>query len=235
MQIFYVPDIEGKKCLMDPNESRHCIKVLRMRKGDKVNLIDGKGSMYEGIITDPDPKACEIEITRTTKNFSKREYQLTIAISPVKNQERFEWFVEKSVEFGIDEITPLICRNSEKTVIKKERLKNIIVAAVKQSVKAFIPALNDPVEFNNLIVSDKYDIKLIAHCNKESERHSIGEVCGKNKNVLILIGPEGDFSPEEIKLAIKNGFVPVHLGPSRLRTETAGLAACHSVYFINQQ
>ena len=234
MQIFYVPDIKGSMCVMDENESRHIIRVLRMVRGDKVNIVDGKGTLCEGIISEPDPAGCQVQITHTARDFEKRGYRLNIAISPLKNTERFEWFVEKSVEIGIDEITPLICRNTEKPGIKRDRLNNIIVSAMKQSVKAFRPVLNEPLVFDEFITSGNQGIGMIAHCNKGSERYRISQVYEKGRDAVILIGPEGDFSDEEIRLALENGYKPVDLGNSRLRSETAGIAACHSVYFINQ-
>jgi 16S rRNA (uracil1498-N3)-methyltransferase len=234
MQIFYVPDINGNICVLDPNESKHSIRVLRMAKGDKLRIVDGKGSLYEGIIIDPDPAGCKVKITSVTSDFEKRNYHLNIAISPVKNPERFEWFVEKSVEIGIDEITPLICRNTEKPGIKRDRLNNIIVSAMKQSVKAFRPVLNEAFEFNDFVKSDIRGIRMIAHCNPAIKRYKMDQVYEKDRDAVILIGPEGDFSEEEINLALEKGFKPVDFGSSRLRTETAGIAACHSVYFINQ-
>ena len=234
MQIFYVPGITGDTCVMDENESRHCIRVLRMTRGDRLKLVDGKGTLYEGFISDPDPAQCEITITAITRNFEKRSYRLHIAISPIKNQERFEWFVEKSVEIGVDEITPVICRNTEKPGIKRDRINNIIISAMKQSIKAFIPVLNDPVAFGEFISSDPGGIKMIAHCSPLYERSKIDQVYEKDRDAVILIGPEGDFTGDELSLAFKNGFKSVHFGTSRLRTETAGIAACHSVYFINQ-
>jgi 16S rRNA (uracil1498-N3)-methyltransferase len=234
MQIFYMPDIKGNTCVMDENESRHSIRVLRMVKGDRLRLVDGHGTLYEGIISDPDPSGCKITITGVTRNFEKRNYKLHLAISPTKNQERFEWFVEKSVEIGIDKITPVICRNTEKPGIKRDRLNNIIISAMKQSLKAFKPVLNEPVAFSEFISSDISGIKMIAHCNHLYGRSKIDQVYNRNKDAVILIGPEGDFSEEELNQAFKQDFISVHFGNSRLRTETAGIAACHSVYFINQ-
>ena len=234
MQIFYVPGITGNSCLMDENNSRHCIRVLRMIKGDRLKLVDGIGNLYEGIIADPDPSGCKVTITGVTRDFEKRGYRLHIAISPIKNQERFEWFIEKSVEIGIDEITPLICRNTEKTGMKRDRINNIIVSAMKQSLKAFRPSLNEPVSISEFVSADRTGIKLIASCNQDNERKKIDQVYQKSNDAIILIGPEGDFTGEELSLAFNNGYKPVHLGTSRLRTETAGIAACYSVYFINQ-
>jgi 16S rRNA (uracil1498-N3)-methyltransferase len=234
MQIFYAPDISGNNYTLDENESRHCIKALRMSKGTPVKLIDGKGVLYEGIINDPDPKKCSIEITSVIPDFEKRTYNLHIAISPLKNPDRFEWFIEKSVEIGIDEITPLICRNTEKPGIKEERINNLIISAMKQSLKASRTILNPVCLFGEFITRPGNEKRMIAHCNGFIERAKISDICFRNDKALILIGPEGDFSEEEIRRAIQNKFIPVHLGASRLRTETAGVAACHSVYFINQ-
>ena len=234
MQIFYAPDIHGNSYTLDEKESKHLIRVLRMTKGSNVRLIDGKGNLYEGIISNPDHNKCTIDITGKTKDFEKRNYRLHIAISPLKNPERFEWFVEKSVEIGIDEITPLICKNTEKPGIKIDRVNNLIISAMKQSLKAKKTVLNEPCSFKDFVSNDLNGIRMIAHCDASTERKKISEVFSKNTNSIILIGPEGDFSREEITSAITMGFIPVHLGPSRLRTETAGVAACHSIYFINQ-
>jgi 16S rRNA (uracil1498-N3)-methyltransferase len=234
MQIFYAPGINGKTWVLDEKESKHCVKVLRMAEGTQVKLIDGKGNLYEGIITKADYKKCEIGIQNIISEFEKRSYKLHIAISPLKNPERFEWFIEKSVEIGIDDITPLICRNTEKPGIKSERINNIIISAMKQSLKAGITIQNKTVSFDEFIREDHKGIKLIAHCNPSKNRSKISDVYSRGNDAVILIGPEGDFSEEEIEKAIVAGFVPVHLGNSRLRTETAGIAACHSIYFLNQ-
>jgi RNA methyltransferase, RsmE family len=234
MQIFYAPDIIGNTYTLDEKESKHLIRVLRMTRGANVRLIDGKGNLYDGIISDPDQNKCTIDITGKIKDFEKRNYSLHIAISPLKNPERFEWFVEKSVELGIDEITPIICRNTEKPGIKSERVNNLIISAMKQSLKTTKTVLNEPSRFKEFITKDLKGIRMIAHCNETIKRDKISDVYTKNENAIILIGPEGDFSIEEIDSAVDNEFFPVHLGPSRLRTETAGIAACHSIYFINQ-
>jgi len=234
MQIFYVHDLDGDSCTMDETESRHCARVLRMSKGDRVNLIDGKGVFCEGVITDPDPRGCTIRITDRKEEFEKRNYRLHIAISPLKNPDRFEWFIEKSVEIGVDELTPLICRNTEKPGIKKDRINNIIVSAMKQSIKSYRPVLNDPQDFSEFIRRDYSGLKIIAHCCQSQQRSAITDIYFKGNDAVIMIGPEGDFSEDEIAGAIDKGFMPVHLGRSRLRTETAGVAACSAVYFINQ-
>ena len=234
MQIFYAPDISGDNYTLDEKESKHLIKVLRMKRGADVRLIDGKGNLYEGNINDPDQNRCTINITGKIYDFEKRNYRLHIAVSPLKNPERFEWFIEKSVEIGIDEITPLICRNTEKPGIKPERVNNLIISAMKQSLKAEKTVLNNPCNFKDFINMDLEGIRMIAHCDNSITRSRISDVYSKNENSIILIGPEGDFTSEEIGAAVSMNFFPVHLGQSRLRTETAGIAACHSIYFINQ-
>lgn len=234
MQIYYAPDINGDTYVFDEKESKHIVRVLRMAKGTSVRLIDGRGNLYEGIISNPDLKQCTVEIKNVIYDFENRDYTLHIAISPLKNPERFEWFVEKSVEIGIDEITPVICRNTEKPGIKKERTENLIIAAMKQSLKAKRPLLNEPCFFDDFVRKNIPGILLIAHCNESFKRSKISDVCSKKDNITILIGPEGDFSNEEIQKAIELKYISVHLGQSRLRTETAGVAACHSINFINQ-
>jgi 16S rRNA (uracil1498-N3)-methyltransferase len=234
MQIFYSRQFRDNICELDQTESAHCIRVLRMKKGSMVNIIDGNGNFYEGIIDEPDPRACKIILTRIENNFEKRSYKLHIALSPLKNQERFEWFVEKSVEIGIDQITPVICRNTEKPAIKKERVNKIIISAMKQSVNAFQPVLNGETSFQDFLGLGFGGIKMIAHCHNDIERNSISAVYKRGQDAVIMIGPEGDFTGEEVLQAVSAGFIPVHLGRSRLRTETAGISACHSIYFINQ-
>ena len=234
MQIFYAPDITDDTYILDENESKHLIRVLRMTKGSEVRLIDGKGNLYDGIISDPDQNKCTIIITGKITDFEKRNYKLHIAISPLKNPERFEWFIEKSVEIGIDEITPLICKNTEKPGIKTGRINNLIISAMKQSLKATKTHLNETCYFKDFI-SLKHDaILMIAHCDGSLIRSRVSDVYTKGRDAIILIGPEGDFTREEIDSAVNSGFVPVHLGTSRLRTETAGIAVCHSIYFMNQ-
>jgi 16S rRNA (uracil1498-N3)-methyltransferase len=234
MQIFYAPDIEGSSYTLDEKESNHCIRVLRMREGDQVKLIDGRGGLYEGLISDADQKKCKISITNVLRDYEKRSYRLHVAISPIKNPERYEWFIEKSVEIGIDKITPLICHNTEKQGVKTERINNLIISAMKQSLKSEKSELMESKSFNEFIAQSFSRIKMIAHCDKAFPVKSINDVYKPNDNAVILIGPEGDFTSEEIRSAIAAGFIPVHLGKSRLRTETAGIAACHSIYFMNQ-
>ena len=234
MQVFYAPGIDGIRYLLDEKESAHCIRVLRMKKNSPVNLIDGRGNLYEGVISDPDPKGCLITIENVVKGFEKRPYSLHLAISPLKNPERFEWFIEKSVEIGIDEITPVLCKNSEKRSVKTERINKLIVSAMKQSLKAGVTKFNEILNYGDFIKRPHNGIKLIAHCSDNYERSPVGGVYTAGSDAVILIGPEGDFTDEEITMSINSGFRSVHLGMSRLRTETAGVAACHSIYLLNQ-
>jgi 16S rRNA (uracil1498-N3)-methyltransferase len=234
MQIFYAPDISGNDYILDEKESGHCIRVLRMKSGTPVRVIDGKGNLYDAVIVNPDPRKCALAITGVRKDFEKRDYRLHIAISPLKNYERFEWFIEKSVEIGIDEITPIICSNTEKPGIKKERINNLIISAMKQSLKSTITILNEPCLFSEFIKGRFSGARLIAHCYNEEFRSRIGDVYSKGVDAVMIVGPEGDFSKDEVRAAVDNGFQPVHLGQSRLRSETAGIAACYSVYYLNQ-
>ena len=232
MQLFYIPNISGSEVILNETESKHAIRVLRLTVNSEVQLIDGEGGFYEAVISDAHPKKCKLLITNTIAEFEKRDFKLHIAIAPTKSIDRFEWFLEKCTEIGIDEITPIISEHSERKVIKPERLEKIVVAATKQSLKAYLPKLNQLIDFKTFIESANYKNKYIAHCN-EGEKPHLKSKIEPEKDVLILIGPEGDFSPEEVDLAMQNGFVEVSLGDARLRTETAGIVACHITNLIN--
>lgn len=234
MNLFYTPDITTPFYTLDETESKHCIRVLRLKENDEIFLIDGKGGFYKAKITGAHQKHCAVEIVEEQKNFGKKDYHLHIAIAPTKNNDRLEWFLEKCTEIGIDEITPIITYHSERKVIKHERLMKIIISAVKQSQKAYVPILNEAILWKDFIKkSNEFsNEKYIAHCYKEEKKELSKEYLGQ-KNILIAIGPEGDFSIEEVEDAIENNFTPVSLGNSRLRTETAGVVACHTVVLIN--
>lgn len=232
MQIFYSDTIIDGIARFGRDESGHCLRVLRMRQGDAISFTDGRGNFYEGLITDDNPAEMTAEI-KSVRKAEEHPYRLHVAISPVKNDDRLEWFVEKAVETGIDEITPLICSRTEKRRIRKERLKGLIISAMKQSVKGHLPELNDLVSFNEFVTEARPGKRLIACCDPEIRRVAITDAFSPGDEVTILIGPEGDFSPGEVALAVKNGFTPVHMGNSRLRTETAGIVACCSVYLSN--
>ena len=225
MQLFYCPEILENSYYLNSEESKHCIKVLRKNEGDLINLIDGSGGFYEVKLTIASQKKVHFEIVKSWKE-EARDYKLHIAIAPTKNNDRLEWFLEKATEIGIDEITPIICHHSERKVVKEERLKKIILSATKQSLKAKIPKLNSAISFKEFCSIKQEADCFIAHCELQ-EKTSFKSVIAKN--ALVLIGPEGDFSNQEIDLALANNFTPISLGNSRLRTETAGLVACHTV------
>ena len=233
MQLFYTNNVSDGIAVFSKEESGHCLRVLRMRHGEAINFTDGEGNLYEGIITGDDPMSMKASVTGMTPGAGKRGYRLHMAISPLKNDDRLEWFIEKAVEIGIDEITPLICSRTEKKRIRRERLEGLILSAMKQSLKSYLPKLNESITFKEFLSGEYGGRKLIAFCDEQLRRQPVTEVAGRGEDVLILIGPEGDFTDEEVRLASDAGFLPVHLGTSRLRTETAGVVACCSVYLNN--
>ena len=232
MNIFYNPNISENKFELNKNESSHCVKVLRLKINDKINIIDGKGTLFEAKIITPNPKKCFVEITNKIENYGKKKYNLHIAIAPTKNNSRFEWFVEKATEIGIDEISPIVTFHSERKIIKTERFEKIIISAMKQSVKAYKPKLNEIISFSQFVKTDFEGDKYIAYC-KTDKKNNLKNLYEKGKNILILIGPEGGFSEQEIKLAEEHDFTAISLSNSKLRTETAGVIACASVEFLN--
>lgn len=235
MQLFYTPDIDPAhpNYILSEDESKHCIRVLRLEAGAAVQLIDGRGGLYNAIIVDAHPKRTVLQINSVVQAFNKRNHYLHIAIAPTKNIERMEWFVEKATEIGIDEITPVICHRSERRELKTDRLNKIITSAIKQSIKAYHPALNEPVSFTQLLAKPFGGQKFIAHC-EPVQKDTLSSVIDKRGSYLILIGPEGDFTPNEIDTAIQNGYKAITLGESRLRTETAALEACFELNFLNR-
>lgn len=233
MHIFYTPDIISNTYILSEEESKHCIKVLRLQKGSALHLVDGRGGFYEAIVEDPHPKRTSLIIVKAQQNYGKRNHYLHLAVAPTKNIERFEWFLEKATEIGIDEITPIICERSERKEIKTDRLNKVITSAVKQSIKAYHPKLNEPIAFKDLIAGAIMAHKYIAHCII-SEKFTLKEKIVLNSDYLVVIGPEGDFSQSEVNAAQAAGFLPIGLGTSRLRTETAALEACFEVNFLNR-
>lgn len=233
MHIFYTPDLSGNSYTLDETESKHCVRVLRLEQGDEIILVDGKGGFFTAEIVDPNPKRCAVKVIKSEVNFGKRNCRVHIAIAPTKNIERIEWFLEKATEIGIDRITPLLCRFSERKEIKNERLEKVMISAMKQSLKATLPQLDSLTRFSDFITLPFEGQKFIAHCD-EQHRDLLKKMITPHQNYLILIGPEGDFSAEEIELAIRAGFHPVSLGESRLRTETAGVVACHTFNLLNE-
>lgn len=233
MHLFYTPDISGDYHTLNEEESKHCVKVLRLQREDQVFLIDGRGGFFTARIMDPHPKRTLLKITKTEKEYGKRNHYLHVAIAPTKNIERTEWFLEKATEIGIDEVSLIITDRSERKEAKTERLRKVITSAVKQSVKAYHPVLNEPVSFKKFILGHDLQDKYIAHC-MEGHKLSLKADLSLHGRYLVLIGPEGDFSPSEVELALTEGFQPITLGDNRLRTETAALEACFEINFLNR-
>lgn len=232
MHIFYSPDISGNSYCLNESEAKHCSCVLRLTVGDLIYLIDGHGNLYTAKIVDLSTKKCMVDIVDVKNNYERRNYYLHIAIAPTKNIDRFEWFLEKATEIGIDEITPIVCEHSERKTLKLERAEKIIVAAAKQSIKAFLPKINELTSFKTIAEQDFVGKKLIAHCY-ENEKELLQKVIKPCENVMIFIGPEGDFSRTEIQFVKENNFIEISLGNSRLRTETAAVHACSTVSLVN--
>ena len=234
MELFYSHDIAGGTARLDAEESGHCVRVLRHRIGDEISVIDGLGSLFKCRLAVADPKGAEAEILERVPGFGAVPYRLTMAVCPTKNIDRFEWFAEKATEFGVDAIIPLVGDHSERKVLKPERLRRILLSATKQSLKARIPALGELVSVREFLKSHS-GLKLVCCCfEPEGGRKTITETiraAAPGTPVTVLIGPEGDFSDGEVALAMESGWIPVSLGASRLRTETAALAAVAAVYF----
>lgn len=236
MEVFYSREIIGDLCQLDAEESAHCVKVLRHREGDEIFVIDGEGTLYSCRLEEASPKAVRARIINIEPDWGSHPYNLRMAVCPTKNIDRYEWFAEKATEVGMDSLVPVIGDHSERKIFKPERMKRVLLSASKQSLKGAIPQVEEIISVKEFIKScakNENEIKLIACCFEgKTPRLSINDALGdvKAKNITILIGPEGDFSREETELAVECGFVPVHIGPSRLRTETAALCAATAVY-----
>lgn len=233
MQLFYNPDLNEttEQFSFNKEESKHITKVLRKKEGDLLHITNGNGWLFKAEISVSNIKNCVATIIEKELQL-KHNYKLHLAVAPTKINDRYEWFLEKATEIGVDSITPIICDHSERKVIKKERFEKIIQSSMKQSLNCYLPKLNEAIQFSNFINQDFEGQLFIAHC-EETDRKSLKIELLQNKNITILIGPEGDFSVKEIERAIQNKFIPVTLGTTRLRTETAAIVACHSVAFTN--
>lgn len=233
VQLFYNPSLDNsfKQFFFTTEESKHIVKVLRKTAGDTLNITNGKGSLFEAKILEANPKKCKAQIVAEKRSIPKL-HSLHIAIAPTKMNDRLEWFLEKATEIGINEITPILCDHSERKVIKQERLEKVLQAAMKQSLQTYLPKLNPLTPLKDFLNTAEADLKMIAHC-QEGEKLELKRRVQADKDVLILIGPEGDFSKAEVKAASEAGFFPVALGKNRLRTETAGIVACTTVAIIN--
>lgn len=229
MQLFFTNNTENEFTLSS-EESKHICKVLRKKDGDTLNFTDGKGNLLIAKIMTADSRKTRVSIVEKQQKEKQHNYYLHIAIAPTKNMDRFEWFLEKACEIGIDEITPIICSRSERKVLKTERCNRILLSAMKQSLKFHLPKMNEAISLKDFVKQDFEGNKYIAHCG-DSLRQGLREK-KKEERTLILIGPEGDFSPSEIEMALKNQYKAVSLGTSRLRTETAGIVAVHTINII---
>lgn len=240
MLLFYTPDIHPSHptFVLTEEESKHAVRVLRLQMGDKIHLVNGKGDLFDAEIIDPHPKRTTLKVLQVTSAYQGLDYALHIAIAPTKNMDRLEWFIEKATEIGIDEITPIICERSERKEVKVERLEKVAIAAMKQSLKAYLPKINPAVSFKQFIssmeASDLDVQKGIAHCIEDDAKSFIGKSFSPKGKYSFLIGPEGDFSPNEIEQALASGFQPISLGDARLRTETAAVAATLEFSLLNR-
>lgn len=230
--IFYAPDIKENQSL-PPEEAAHCVRVLRKQIGDELYIADGKGTFYDASIVGMTKSSCEVSILKRIETLKSWDNNIHIAFAPTKNIDRIEWFLEKATEIGCDMFTPLLCRFSERKQLKLERLEKIIISAMKQSQKAYLPILNELTPFNDFVKQPFTCKKYIAHCYENIKRENLVKIYPKNSDVLILIGPEGDFSEQEVNKALKNNFESISLSNSRLRTETAALVACHVIHVLN--
>lgn len=233
MQLFYTTDIQGNQAHFSEVEARHAVQVLRHKVGDRLNFVDGQGTFYEGEIIETGKKRCILSILSREESYKQRPFHLTIAIAPTKNINRLEWFLEKTTELGIDTIIPIQCQHSERGKLRLDRLEKVLLSAMKQSLKAQLPKLEPLTPFKKLLQrTDLPHQKYIAHC-AEGEKELLGKKYSAGEDVMILIGPEGDFSEQEIQSALSHGFLPTSLGDNRLRTETAGIAACSILNYLN--
>ncbi len=236
MHIFYTPDIQHEIYVLNETESKHVVRVLRLKTGDAVFLVDGRGGFYKARLLDDNAKRCTVQVVERKQEYGKRSFHLHIAIAPTKNIDRFEWFLEKSTEIGIDTITPVLCKHSERKRIKLDRSMRVITAAVKQSIKAYHPVINALTDFSSFVKQFSNQMqakKYIAHC-QTFKTLFLRDDYNKGENAIVMIGPEGDFTKQEIQEAIDAGFKSISLGNNRLRTETAGVVACHSICFLNE-
>ena len=234
MQLFYAPDITPPIYTLGDEESKHCVRVLRLGVGDELHVTDGKGNLHLCKIIEAHQHHCTIEVVSTQTEYEKMPYSLTMAVAPTKNIERYEWFLEKATEVGVTRFVPIECTHSERRTIKYEREMRVITSAVKQSLKAYHPQFDELTPFRELVQAPFDGQKFIAHCaDVGKEKSYLPSIIRKSENILILIGPEGDFSPEEINFALENGFEPITLGHQRLRTETAALTATIMTAVVN--
>ncbi len=234
MQLFYHPDIDTGIATLDAEESRHCVKVLRLREGDAIDVADGRGTLCHCRIVSADARACVVEAIERERDFRRRPFRLHLAVAPTKNAARIEWLVEKAVEIGIDEITPVICDHSERGVQKTDRLEKIAISAMKQSLRATLPTIHPATPLATLLQQPFDGQRLVCYCDGD-HRQTLADTYSAPNDALLLIGPEGDFSAQEIEQALQQGYAPITLGDTRLRTETAALYAVAALNFMNER
>ena len=236
MQLFYNSDLltTSKEITFNKDESRHIIRVLRKKEGDILHITNGNGTLFFAEIIIGNDKKCIAKIIKSEEKPRTRDYYLHVVIAPTKNNDRLEWFLEKATEIGIDEITPIICKNSERKVVKIDRLQRIVQSAMKQSLQFTLPKLNPPISFSDFINNDFSEEIYIAHCEEHTEKKFLKNIASPKSKYTILIGPEGDFSLDEIQQSLNKKFIPISLGANRLRTETAGLNVVQSIAYLHQ-
>lgn len=236
MQLFYHPEIaeEAQQIIFPKEESKHIVKVLRKKEGDLLHVTNGKGFLFISELTLITAQQCIAKVIEV-KTEEKPKYHLHMAVAPTKMNDRYEWFLEKATEIGVMEITPIICDHSERKVVKLDRFERVLQSAMKQSLHFTMPRLNQPVRFSEFVTDTPKGTKFIAHCEEELDKKSLQSSLKKGDKCIILIGPEGDFSPEEIALAKQHNWNPISLGNTRLRTETAAIVACHTVVLFNEE
>lgn len=237
MYLFYTHDIRGQMAFLDEEEARHCAQVLRHKVGDVVHCTDGQGALLEGRIVELNKKGCTLHIEKEKKTPLERSWRLQLAMAPTKNADRTEWLIEKAVEIGLDSFTPIWCERSERKNLRMDRLEKIALSAMKQSLSLWLPRLETPRSFTDFTAAQTGGRAqlFIAHCMEDADKMLLQHKCARQRDVCILIGPEGDFSPAEVQAALQAGFEPVSLGTQRLRTETAALSSCLTIHFINNQ
>ncbi len=233
MHLFYNSSLDNSisQFVFPIEESKHIVKVLRKTEGDELYITNGKGYLFTAKVLVADIKKCKVQITSKEKRH-RPMHSLHMVVAPTKMNDRFEWFLEKATEIGVNQITPIICDHSERKVLKLERMEKVIQSAMKQSLQTYLPLLNEPILFSDFIKKEQHGLLFIAHCEDE-EKAELKRRVAADKDVTVLIGPEGDFSHSEIALAYEKGFIPVSLGKNRLRTETAAIVACATVAMIN--
>ncbi len=235
MQLFYAPEFTTPEYMLSEEESKHSIRVLRLVEGDTIHITDGRGNLYRCCIVDPHPKRCRVRVVDHSPHHNRLPYKLIVGVAPTKNSDRYEWFLEKATEIGVSEIIPLLTEHSERKSVKHERETRVVTAAMKQSLKAYHPTLHPLTPLKELLPREFEGDKFIAHCNPSTTKRALPQLLRPSTPTMILIGPEGDFSPEEVSQALDAGFREISLGDQRLRTETAAVVATTMVAIKNME